>query len=177
MSQTEDSGFRAKRVIRPYRQTINAKPSAVHTLICPVQEAKWLDGWDYTLLYSQSGYAEEGCVFISRHAGEQDTIWVITKRDDDRFETQFVRITPGSRAAQVDIRINEAGGDRSYVDITYTITALNEKGNAFIDSFSEQNFAKDMKFWEATMNHYLETGQPLPLPNQEKWLDYTSQSD
>jgi hypothetical protein len=29
-----------------------------------------------------------------------------------------------------------------------------------------------MKFWEATMNHYLETGKALPQPDPEHWLKY-----
>jgi hypothetical protein len=31
-----------------------------------------------------------------------------------------------------------------------------------------------MKFWEATMNHYLETGKALPLSDPEHWLKYES---
>jgi hypothetical protein len=31
-----------------------------------------------------------------------------------------------------------------------------------------------MKFWEATMNHYLETGKALPQSDPEHWLKYES---
>jgi hypothetical protein len=31
-----------------------------------------------------------------------------------------------------------------------------------------------MKFWEATMNHYLETGKALPQSDAEHWLKYES---
>jgi hypothetical protein len=35
-----------------------------------------------------------------------------------------------------------------------------------------------MKFWEATVNHYLATGKALPRPDPEHWLKYESgQSD
>ncbi len=174
MNPTKLSGFKAKRVTRNYIQTINAERAKVHSLICPVKEAEWLDGWDYDLVFSHSGFAEKGCVFTSRSEGEKDTIWLITKRDDSACETKFARITPDSRVGDVTIRIEDGGNHTSRVHITYTITALTEEGNRFIENFTEENFAKDMKFWEAAMNHYLETGKALPLPDPEHWLKYES---
>ena len=64
MPQTISPSFKAKHITRSYEQTINADPSTVFDLLCPVKEAEWLDGWDYTLLHSESGLAEEGCVFL-----------------------------------------------------------------------------------------------------------------
>ncbi|MDH3884065.1 MAG: hypothetical protein OET63_07625, partial [Desulfobacterales bacterium] len=89
-------------------------------------------------------------------------------------ETEFARMTPGSRVAHVSVRIEEDGKHTSRVHITYAITALTEAGNKFIENFTEENFVKDMKFWEATMNHYLETGKALPLSEPGHWLKYES---
>ena len=174
MPSAKPKTFKAKRVTRSYIQTINAEPSEVHALICPVKEAEWLDGWDCDLIFSQSGFAEAGCVFISRTEAEKETIWLITKRDDQRYETEFVRITPGSRIAYLTVRIEAGGNHTSRMHIAYTFTALTEDGNEFIEKFSEANFVKDMQFWGATMNHYLETGRPLPRPNPAHWLKYES---
>jgi hypothetical protein len=173
MNPARHSNFKANRVTRNYVQTIQAPPSVVHSLICPVKEAEWLDGWDYHLIFSDSGFAEKGCVFTSRSAGE-DTIWLITKRDDATCETVFVRITPDSRVAEVTVRAEDGDQQDSRVHITYTITALNEAGNRFIENFTEENFVKDMKFWQATMNHYLATGKALSQTDPEHWLKYDS---
>jgi phenylpyruvate tautomerase PptA (4-oxalocrotonate tautomerase family) len=173
MNTARESKFKAKRVTRQYVQKINAAPSVIHALICPVKEAEWLEGWDYELIFSQSGLAEYGCVFTSQSAGEE-TIWIITKRDDVRCETEFARITPGSRAALVAVSIHDGGHLTSRVTIRYTITALTEAGNQFIDNFTEENFVKDMQFWEATMNHYLKTGKALPQSDAAHWLKYES---
>lgn len=174
MPFAKPSAFKAKRVTRNYVQTIKAAPSEVHALICPVKEAEWLDGWDYELIFSQSGFAEAGCVFISRSEGENETIWLITKRDDRNYETEFARITPGSRVACLTVRIEDGGNHTSRVHIAYTFTALTEEGNQFIENFTQENFGKDMKFWEATMNHYLETGRPLLRSDSGRWLKYES---
>ena len=176
MNPNDYPNFKAKRVTRRYVQTIHAQASVVHSLICPVKEAEWLDGWDYHMIFSRSGCAEQGCVFTSRSAGEKDTIWLIAKRDDAACETQFARITPDSRVAEVTVRIQDSGPQACRVHITYTVTALTEAGNRFIENFTEQNFARDMKFWEATMNHYLKTGKALPLPEPEHWLKYENRA-
>ena len=44
MQEKNQAEFKAKRVIRGYCQTINAKPADVFPLLCPVKEAQWLDG-------------------------------------------------------------------------------------------------------------------------------------
>ena len=171
MNSASVSNFKAKRVTRKYEQTINSEPPVVHALICPVKEAEWLEGWDYNLIYSQSGVAEYGCVFTSQSAGEE-TIWTITKRDDVACETEFARVTPGSRVALVAVRIEDGGNQTSRVHISYTITALSAAGNAFVDNFTQENFVNDMQFWEAAMNHYLKTGKALPQSDAKHWLNY-----
>ena len=161
MPQTISPSFKAKHITRSYEQTINADPARVFDLLCPVKEAAWLEGWDYTLLHSESGLAEEGCVFLSRQEGEKDTIWMITKRDVQNREIQFVRATPESRIARLTIAVGEKAANLSQVKITYVITALCEEGNTFLETFTQENFETAMKFWEASMNYYLETGKKM----------------
>jgi len=164
MSQTIDPSFKAEHVIRSYEQTIKANPARVFDLLCPVKEAEWLDGWDYFLLHSESGLAEEGCVFLSRQEGEKDTIWMITRRDVTKREIEFVRATPESRIAKLSITVDEKTTNVSKVKITYIITALCEEGNRFLEAFTQDNFGGAMKFWEASMNYYLATGKKLRRP-------------
>jgi hypothetical protein len=44
MPQTISPSFKAKRITRSYEQTINAAPSKVFDLLCPVREAELLSG-------------------------------------------------------------------------------------------------------------------------------------
>ena len=154
--------FVAKRVTRSHRLEIEGSPSDVFPLLCPVRERDWLHGWDCDMVYSESGYAEEGGVFTTAGTGgEADTIWLITRRDEANQVIQFARITPGSRAVKLDIVVSKKGDCASNVDIRYQFTALNEAGNRFTDGYSEEKFLKVMRFWERSMNHYLATGEML----------------
>ena len=60
--------FKARRGAHEYIQTNYAAPEKVFPLLCPVREADWIPGWQYELVYSESGVAELGCVFTTRHA-------------------------------------------------------------------------------------------------------------
>ena len=153
--------FRPHRITRTYRQTINASPDQVFPLLCPVREAEWLDGWQYTMLCSRSGLVEEGAVFSTPGDNVPDTVWIVTTHDPIRRIVEFARFTPGFTVCLLRIAVSAGGTDRSGVDIVYTYTAIDARGTAVIDRFTEESFRDAMAFWEASMNHWLETGERL----------------
>ncbi len=153
--------FRPRRITRAYRQTINAKPETVFPLLCPVREAEWLDGWQYSMIYSESGLVEEGAVFSTPGEGEEDTVWIIVRHDSQRRIVEFARFTPNSRTCLLKVAVTPKDGHHSYVDISYTYTGLSPEGNEFIDNFTEDAFLEAVTFWENSMNYFLETGERL----------------
>ena len=153
--------FKAKRNTYSYRQIIHARPDVVFPLLCPVREAEWLDGWDYKMIYSESGVVEEGAVFTTPHTGEPDTIWIVTRYDPDHHMVEFARFTPDSRTCTLKIAVKVLEGKKSQVDIDYTYTGITPAGNQFIDEFTGELFIAGVTFWENAMNHYLATGEKL----------------
>ena len=83
-------------------------------------------------------------MFVSRQEGERDTIWLITKRDEQEREIEFARITPDSRVAKLNISVTDGGDNTSNVHITYVFTALCEEGNRFIEDLTEEDCAADI---------------------------------
>ncbi len=152
-----DYTFQVKRAVRTYRQTINAKPDEVFPLLCPVREAEWLDGWNYTMIYSASGLVEEGAVFSTSNPGDEDTIWVVTRHDPAARRVEFARFTPHSRTCFLKIAVSALGDDRSHVDVSYTYTSIGPAGSRFIELWSERAFLDAVVFWERSMNHFLKT--------------------
>ena len=157
----DNARFTARRTTRTYRQTINSTPEKVFPLLCPVREAEWLDGWKCAMIYSESGLIETGAVFSTAHEGEEDTVWIVTKHDPGKQEIEFARFTPGSRTCVLRIAVRAKAENRSYVDISYTYTALTPAGNDFIDGLTEEAFVEGVVFWEKSVNYFLETGNKL----------------
>lgn len=153
--------MQTERVTRTYRQTINASPDIVFPLLCPVREAEWLDGWRYTMLFSQSGLVEKDAVFSTPGDAEEDTVWMVTAHDVVQRIVEFARFTPGSRVCVLRIGVTAGAQGQSLVDIAYTYTSLSETGRAFLGRFTEDAFLGSVKFWEESMNHWLKTGAVL----------------
>lgn len=157
--------FQSRRTSKTYRQTINAKSDVVFPLLCPVREAEWLDGWQYTMMYSASGLVEKGAVFSTASPGEAPTVWLVTRHDPRERVVEFARFTPQSRTCFLRIAVCPYGQERSYVDISYTYTSIAAAGNQFLDEWTEEKFLDGVIFWEESMNHFLKTEGLLKRDN------------
>ncbi|HUI53075.1 MAG TPA: hypothetical protein VLX60_14920 [Terriglobales bacterium] len=101
------TNFQALRVTHQFTQTNLAPPQTVFPLLCPVREADWVPGWQYRLIYSESGVAEAGCVFITEENG-RETTWIVTEYDSAAFRIAFVWVDPGMVTAQIRIQLEPA---------------------------------------------------------------------
>ncbi len=156
-----ETAFEATRIVKTFRQTIDSPPDVVFPLLCPVREAEWLDGWEYTMIYSVSGLVEEGAVFSTANRGEEITVWVVTRHDRTQRLVEFTRFTTRSRTCVLKIAVEAFGAERSHVDISYAYTSIAPDGNRFLEAWSDESFLDAVTFWERSMNHFLKTGSKL----------------
>jgi len=157
--------FQGRRVTHEYTQTNFASPEVVFPLLCPVREAEWVPGWRYRLIYSESGVAEAGCVFVTEE-NDRETTWVVTEYDAAAFRIAFVWVDAGRVTAQIRIEL-ERSGDSTSAHIRYTYTGLSPEGNHEVERFDEGWSQKKMQGWEAAINHYLKTGRLIDTAGWE----------
>src|SRR5208282_4130596 len=157
------SEFQGKRAILEYTQNNAAPPGKVFPLLCPVREADWVPGWQYRLIYSESGVAECGCVFITPNEDRTETIWVVTDYDPASFRIGFAWVNPGLVAAQITICLSNSSGVLGHTSalIQYTYTGLSAEGNREVERYDQKWFRHKMQSWEAAINHYLQTGKRI----------------
>ena len=145
-----------RRVIRTYTQKINAHPGSVFPLLCPVREAEWVKGWNPSVVFSNTGFAERDCIFLTGD-DQNESCWIVTEYDPYRFRLEMIKVNPGVTVGRVSIglRLNEEGTTDALV--TYMYTALSRAGEAFIESYTEDFYVQFMKHWESSLNEYLES--------------------
>ena len=153
--------LQGKRVTHQYTQTNIAPPETVFPLLCPVREADWVPGWQYRLIYSQSGVAEAGCVFITPNEDGSETTWLVTQYDPGAFKIAFAWVNPGLVAAQIMIRLEAKRTRETTAHIRYAYTGLSVQGNMEVERFGVAWFQHKMQSWEAAINHYLRTGRKI----------------
>jgi hypothetical protein len=155
------SYFQAKRVTKKYVERIAAPPSTIFPLICPVREYDWLDGWSCDLIYSDSGVMEDNCVFTTDYLGNGREIWVTTRYEPDKFEKESILVNPDSRIIRFKVFLQECDANSTDVHWTLTITALNEKGNALVDQYTDEVHLMSMGALGKSLKHFCETGTML----------------
>jgi len=155
------TGFQGKRVTHEYTQTNAAPPEKVFPLLCPVREADWVPGWQYRLIFSQSGVAEHGCVFITPNEDGTETTWVVTDYDRSSFRIAFAWVNPGLVTAQIRISLSGKTHDSTHAHIRYSYTGLSPEGNHEVERYNQQWFTHKMQSWEAAINHYLQKGKRI----------------
>jgi len=153
------STFNAERVSHEYTQTNDAPPEKVFPLLCPVREADWVPGWQYRLIYSESGLAEDGCVFSTPNDAGPETVWMVTHYDPTTFTIAFAWIEPGMIATQIRIALDLAPGGKTRARIRYLYTGLSPAGNARLDRYTPEWFRSKMQSWETAINYFLRNGR------------------
>jgi hypothetical protein len=155
--------FNAKRVSHEYTQTNDAPPDKVFPLLCPVREAEWLPGWKYQSIYSESGVAEDGCVFLTPNDAGPETVWMVTEYDPAAFNVAYAWVRPVMIATQLRISLEPAPGGKTHTHIRYFYTGLSPAGNTEIDrDFTPEWFRSKMHSWERAINYFLRHGTLIP---------------
>ena len=163
------TAFKSYRVVHEYTQTNQAPPDKVFPLLCPVRESDWLPGWQYRLIYSDSGTAELGCVFTTptppNSAGGRaaETTWIVTEYDPSAFRIVFVWFDPGLVVTEINIQLTPAEQGTTRTRIRYRYTGLSPEGNRELATHDRKWFEAKMQNWENTINHYLRTGEKISV--------------
>lgn len=147
------------RQLFEYTIHIQASPDQIFPLLCPVREYEWIPEWDCTMLYSESGIAELGCVFstnLDERFGEE--VWVISHYVNEK-KIGFVR-TGKYRSTRYEITLTLTDKSTT-LQWMQEITGLNPKGDELVASYSETEFTSMMTSLQDMLNHFLKTGNPL----------------
>ena len=110
---------------------LQAPLSKVFPLFTALGERTWAEGWEPELL---SGREERGSVFRTVH-GQRETTWVVVDYRPSEGRVSYARLAQGSNMGLVDIQCSSTAGGGTEVSVRYTLTGVNEQGQAFVTEF------------------------------------------
>jgi len=147
-----------RRTIRQSTMRLGGSPAAVFPLLCPVRESEWIETWRCRMVYSDSGHAEQDCIFQTEFPqdGPLDT-WVVSRYEPPSL-IEFVRVN-AHRAVRYTITLRAAAGGGTEAEWRQILTGLDAEGNAFVDGLAEEEFPRRMMALEGMLNHFLATGR------------------
>jgi len=153
--------FQARRATKEFSRKISASPSEVFPLLCPVREYDWIDGWTCDLIYSDSGVAENNCVFTTKFPRGSEEIWVVSEYDPEKYVIQFVVVNPKTHIMKFDVSLRDDGDNSTTALWRSTFTALTEEGNELIDKTLDETYPAVMTRLSKSLDHYCRTGKML----------------
>ena len=132
-----------------------APPEEVFPLLCPVRELEWIEGWSCTMAYSDSGVAEEDCVFTTDL--EDHAVWVVTAyQPPSRIEFCIVSDTDVVARLKIRLEATPEGGSRIVWRRIYT--AIGESGADRIRALDPEEVRSKMEGLAARLEHFLVHG-------------------
>lgn len=147
--------FQAKREHRYCKMYIHANKEDVFPMLCPERELEYMSGWTYRWVYSNSGFMEKNCVFVTPQYGTETT-WILMDCDHENCSFQAVQFAKDLMAIQLRVSLNQIAKGETEIAAQYCLTALTETGNQAISIMSQERFDADLVIMQAELNDYFE---------------------
>jgi hypothetical protein len=139
---------------------LNTSADEAFPLFGAKREMDWDPNWHPEFIAPVSGdQTADGAVFLIR-GDDQESVWVMTEYDISKRSVAYVRVTPGHSVGQLWINVTPLRPAASQVKVTYRLTGLSTTGSSFVDKWTNE-FPHTAPDWQAVLNHYLQTGEPL----------------
>jgi hypothetical protein len=124
-------------------------------LFSPRGEQDWVPDWQPTYLSPETG---ETCVemIFTTGSGDETTIWTCLEWEPRTRHARYLRTTPGSRVAFVDVVCREDGPAGTRVRVSYEFVALTRSGKDFMAAMTQQSFAVDIDLWAVLIRDHLD---------------------
>lgn len=136
-----------KHIEREHTIEIALPVTEAFPLFTPLGEMRWIDDWRPTFIHPADGATMEGMVFRTGE-GEEETLWSCVEFSPAGHRVRYVRVTPASRFAHVQVNCTQIGSNSTRVVVNYALTALNESGEAKLAAMTEAAFAASIEGWK-----------------------------
>jgi hypothetical protein len=147
--------FTPRRFIARYAYVANAPPEDVFPLLCPVRETEWITDWSADIVFTDSGLAENNCIFTTNIPGRGKTTYVVTRYDNQHFIIEFAVFSPGMLVEKFDIILTRTLDGKCRVSQTRTFTGLSPEGNHWAEAYIGGPFQQRWQELAKSMNSFL----------------------
>lgn len=147
------------RIVKQGTLELKADAKTVFPLLCPVKEDDWIDGWSdiCTIVYTDSGIAEEACIFETDIPFEGHAVWICSKYDAEKTEIEYIKLIAGKAIIKWSMAVRDVpGGSNIYA--VYNATGWGDKGEAFIRHLEEKGVRELFANLEDEINYYVTNG-------------------
>lgn len=170
------SPIKLKRANAHHEVRIKGDVDDCFSLACPKAELNWIDGWQFDMIYSESGKNEKNCIFLEALSGPVvlrspglNTYWYTTLYDPENHRCHFVLLSQKPVIAKLEIHMDALPDGNTSIKWDLTYTALSVEGNKIIrEKDFKDRMSNMINFLGLSAKHYMETGKIYKLPHKRK---------
>lgn len=158
-AKMEQQRFIAKKKTWTRFMHAQAKAEEVFPLLCPVREYDWIPQWSCNMVFSESGVAEDLCVFKTHFSPEEcEETWVCTYYEKNT-RIEYLYYLP-NRITRLRITLKDDKPAASDWEWQTSVIGLNDSGNEYIESMDQsRRFFTQNETLEEDLNYYLQNHQ------------------
>lgn len=161
-----------KRKILNYSCRFNSSKEKLFSILCPAREADWIPGWTADIIYSESGYAEDMCVFTTDKTNPVGPgVWTFTGYKKNEY-VQFVKYNKNTVLYCIITIIDNKDGTVS-AEWNTSITAVTGEANKMLEMMDTDTEVSNLKNSIQNMiQYYLENGQSIDTNHSSHFLNH-----
>jgi hypothetical protein len=115
-------------------------------LFTPKGEENWVPDWKPDYFAPENGEIQKDMLFATG-TGDERTWWTCLAYEPEACHVRYLRLTPDSRAAFVDVTCRARDARSTLVTVRYDIQSLGPSGEAYIASMTKEAFAGMIGEW------------------------------
>lgn len=121
-------------------------------------EKLWVPSWDYEDI-TGSKEIHEDYIFLTKNHDHASTkaIWLVKRYDLDNYLVQFYKVEPEDKVGIISVQCIEKDANMTRIEVTYEYIALTNKGNRFIEKFTQPQYEIFINEWKSLLVQYFES--------------------
>ncbi len=135
----------------------------VFPLLCPVREYEWFNDWKCTMIYSESGVAENNGIFYTTMGFplfKKQIFYVINYVPNENIT--FLIFINKIATLKFGATLEQMTNDSCRLTLDYTITGLSGFGNTFLKNKALKELGKNAHNIEVDLIYWLQNNKKRP---------------
>ena len=142
--------------------TVDRPVADAFPLFTPRGEENWVPGWKPNYFAPEGGETKKDMLFATGEGAER-TWWTCLDWQPEQHFVRYLRLTPGSRAAFVEIACRARDAETTLVKVSYDIQTLGAPGDCYIADMTDEKFAGMIGEWPRLIDE-MKRAEQSPRP-------------
>ena len=122
-------------------------------------EKLWVPGWDYENIMGGNELHEDYAFLTTTQdyaSTDFKAIWLVKEYDPDNHLVVFYKVEPMDKIAIVTVKCAGFGVRKTTVTVSYEYIGLSDKGNEFINNYTQTDYDGYIGEWQMLLEKYFE---------------------